>query len=68
MNSFKTQLDIEEVAKNVSYKLNFLFQALLDMNHEGFIERKTVLGLAFIIKELQEEADKIKEFLGKFLK
>ena len=68
MNNLKTTLDIEEVAKKVSYKLNFLFQSLLDLNHEGFTEQKTVLGLAFIVKELQEETEKVIEFLEKFLK
>lgn len=68
MDSYKTTLDIEEIAKRLSYKLNFLFQSLSDLNHEGFTEQETVLGLAFIIKELQEEAEKIKEFLDKFLK
>ncbi len=64
----KQQFEAEEIAKRMSYKLNFLFQSLLDLNHEGLTEQETVLGLAFIIQQLQEETEKIREFFEKFLK
>ncbi len=65
MSSFRDTLEIEEVAKRISSKLNFLFQSLLDLEDDGLSEYETRLGLAFIIQELQKEVSMIREYFEK---
>ena len=59
----KQQFEAEEIIKRALCKLEFLFQALLDLNGEGF-EQNAVLGLAFIIYELKQDVAYIMDFLN----